>query len=42
MSDHDVQKQYLRAGSTADGPYALRIDPEQAGFGDTPACAYWS
>ncbi|MET7618129.1 5-deoxy-glucuronate isomerase [Streptomyces sp. NPDC005408] len=33
MSDHDDQKQYLPAGSAADGPYALRIDPEQAGWG---------
>ncbi|MDQ0943416.1 MULTISPECIES: 5-deoxy-glucuronate isomerase [unclassified Streptomyces] len=33
MSDHDDQKQYVPAGSAASGPYALRIDPEQAGWG---------
>ncbi|TQK44682.1 5-deoxyglucuronate isomerase [Streptomyces sp. SLBN-118] len=33
MSDHDDQKQYLPAGSAAAGPYALRIDPEHAGWG---------
>ncbi|MFK4222824.1 5-deoxy-glucuronate isomerase [Streptomyces sp. NPDC019890] len=33
MSDHDDKGRYLPAGSAAEGPYALRIDPEQAGWG---------
>jgi 5-deoxy-glucuronate isomerase len=37
MSDHDDQKRYapkrhVPAGSAADGPYALRVDPERAGW----------
>ncbi|MFI9581963.1 5-deoxy-glucuronate isomerase [Streptomyces sp. NPDC052236] len=37
MSDHDDQRhvpeRHVPAGSAADGPYTLRVDPEQAGWG---------
>ncbi|MFF0060927.1 5-deoxy-glucuronate isomerase [Streptomyces sp. NPDC005279] len=33
MSDEKLQELYVPAGAAARGPYALRIDPEQAGWG---------
>ncbi|MEU9605362.1 5-deoxy-glucuronate isomerase [Streptomyces sp. NPDC048057] len=33
QDDAPIRRSYVPAGSAADGPYALRIDPEHAGWG---------